>query len=828
MRKYKFLLVIFFIINGFVYGQCPPNTIYGVRQEGPPYDGVLVTYNPANGAINEVRYLFDAGSPASTTAPVKAVTAIGIDPATGIIYYPVRAQEPTQGRLYAYNTITNTFLTTDIPLPVITGQPNGLKNWNKCGFNTKDGNVYIQDGRNGTLVKVNPSTGTTTVMGILSFPGSVVGNMSFGDLIFDDLGNMFMVGSNNNDFNGLIFFPATYSGGVYTGPAIEGTIISSPDVGGAAGLAAMSDGNFIVSYGVAGRYYINIFDPVTGTLISNMLTPDYQLTDLTSCTSFTPHLQYFTKIGIPICNSMPHEIKFYIKVKNDGNAPYANSKIADALPSGLTLASVELNGTVVPGVTSSNLASGIDVNSPGASTGVIAAGEEATLIVTLTGAGDDLQYSNQASFTYAGSPNSVLSDNPNTSAPNDPTVVSISCLAINGNIFNDANGMVDNFVNGTPILGDDIQEVMYVNLLDANGNVVDVTKVVDGIYSFQNVQANTNYTVQLTINKGVIGSTAPPTKLPEGWVNTGEHVGASAGGDGDGNGKLSVPVGTSSVDQVNFGIERTPTSDDVSQAIPQPTGSAIPEGTITTDVSGSDPEDGTYTSGDQHTIVITVLPNNASMYYDGKPAFVGMDIGNFDPALLSFTSIAGGSTSVQFDYTFLDAADKPGVEGTYVISWPTPLPIIFGNIQAYFSGNDLVVNWETLIEIDNSHFLIEVSKDGANFKTLGEVSSKAENGNSNSKLQYSFKEDITTNNIWLGFSIFAFVLSLIFFSKRNKYLFTTVLALGIFIFGSYSCNKNASDMISNKNTAAKLFVRIVQVNKDGTKQFSKIITVVNK
>ncbi|MCB9136968.1 MAG: hypothetical protein H6642_01315 [Caldilineaceae bacterium] len=95
-------------------------------------------------------------------------------------------------------------------------------------------------------------------------------------------------------------------------------------------------------------------------------------------------------------------------------------------------------------------------------------------------------------------------------------------------------------------------------MLGLSGNVVASVPVnADGTFLFINVEANTNYTVQIgTINEAAnVGR--PPSmgpSLPSGWHNAGEDCCDDTGGDGFVDGLTSVSVGMSNVNNVNFGI----------------------------------------------------------------------------------------------------------------------------------------------------------------------------------------------------------------------------------------------------------------------------------
>jgi len=75
-----------------------------------------------------------------------------------------------------------------------------------------------------------------------------------------------------------------------------------------------------------------------------------------------------------------------------------------------------------------------------------------------------------------------------------------------------------------------------------------------GTFTFNNVTPNTNYYIILSNTQAIVGTPPPAASLPTGWQNTGEKLGTTSGSDSIPNGRLNVPVGTSDVNNANFGI----------------------------------------------------------------------------------------------------------------------------------------------------------------------------------------------------------------------------------------------------------------------------------
>ncbi|RYD21774.1 MAG: hypothetical protein EOP88_10225 [Verrucomicrobiaceae bacterium] len=253
-----------------------------------------------------------------------------------------------------------------------------------------------------------------------------------------------------------------------------------------------------------------------------------------------------------------------------------------------------------------------------------------------------------ASFTY-----SAIDAAGKSSAPATATMP-FTAVGISGNVYNDANGLLGtpvNTVDGTAYAG----ATLYANLV-TGGNVSQVATVTAGAYSFGTVAANTSYTVVISTTQGVVGNAAPAAALPTGWVNTGENVGAGTGSDGSSNGTLAVNVVTTSVTHANFGVERTPTANNVSSA-----SQLNPAGTVQVTVptlTGTDPEDSSITS-----FTINTLPSNGTLYYNGVAVTLGQAITSYNASLLKLDPNDGAIT-VSFTYSAVDAAGKSSAPAT--------------------------------------------------------------------------------------------------------------------------------------------------------------------
>ncbi len=125
-------------------------------------------------------------------------------------------------------------------------------------------------------------------------------------------------------------------------------------------------------------------------------------------------------------------------------------------------------------------------------------------------------------------------------------------INLSGNVFNDTDGPSN--VDGTPI-NNPSSTPLYVSLIDPSGNVVAVDTVdPNGEYNFEDVEPNSTYTINLSDMPGTVGNPAPTPNLPSGWSNVGEDCCDNVGNDGTPDGIVTVTVGTTDVDEANFGI----------------------------------------------------------------------------------------------------------------------------------------------------------------------------------------------------------------------------------------------------------------------------------
>ncbi|HLK31034.1 MAG TPA: SdrD B-like domain-containing protein, partial [Puia sp.] len=298
------------------------------------------------------------------------------------------------------------------------------------------------------------------------------------------------------------------------------------------------------------------------------------------------------------------------------------------------------------------------------------------------------------------------------------TVTTTCSPSVSGNVFDDANGLTDGTVNGTGTNAGGV----YVKLVNSSNNVIATAQVAtDGTYKFLNVSAGTYSLVLSTVS-----GSSTSASLPSGWVNTGENMGA--GNDGNVNGILSnIIIGSSSISNLNFGIEQKPTADNITAASQVNPGTTKTVQVVT--LNGNDAEDGTYDGISLiNTVVINTLPSNAILYYNGTKVNAGDTIRNYSPSSLMIDPNDGAITAI-FTYSEIDAAGISSSPAT--VNMPflilSTLPIRFINFNVITIGTSAKLDWQAATDGNASSFIVEHSTDGKIFVKIGEVNSQIGN-----------------------------------------------------------------------------------------------------
>jgi len=312
------------------------------------------------------------------------------------------------------------------------------------------------------------------------------------------------------------------------------------------------------------------------------------------------------------------------------------------------------------------------------------------------------------------------------------TYAEINTGSLSGNVFNDADGMTDNTVDGTAINSPDGSQ-LYAILYDNNISIVLDTLPIaaDGSYVFTSLPEYGDYGVAISITNGVIGNALPEIELPTDWIYTGDKFGTGPGNDGTTDGdQFGLTVTDGEVPNVNFGIEKRPEADPYTFGIanPVPDSYFVIGAGATSDLSGDDEEDGALGTGE--TFGITSLPTSGNeIYYNDIEITLGEDginppsasnpfvITNYNPTLLEIRFTGGPQSSTEFKYVSIDAADEQSSEATYELTY-NALPVEWAAFDVEKVGESGRIYFATASESKASHFFVQKSLDGKNFRNI--------------------------------------------------------------------------------------------------------------
>lgn len=127
---------------------------------------------------------------------------------------------------------------------------------------------------------------------------------------------------------------------------------------------------------------------------------------------------------------------------------------------------------------------------------------------------------------------------------------------------------------------------------------------------------------------------------------------------------------------------------------------------------------------------------------------------------------------------------------------PSLLPITFASQNAKCNNNNVIINWTTASEIDNSFFTIERSNDGINFDPIANITGA---GNSSSLLNYSYTDykPLNLNNYYrirqtnsLGISTAFLIMQTICSDQLSQINIYPNPSTGIFTLSGTAINSN--------------------------------------
>ncbi|GAA4323336.1 hypothetical protein [Flaviaesturariibacter amylovorans] len=201
-------------------------------------------------------------------------------------------------------------------------------------------------------------------------------------------------------------------------------------------------------------------------------------------------------------------------------------------------------------------------------------------------------------------------DNANIESTNTATAnITVNDLTISGTVFDDADGVTDGLIDGTPI--SNAGGVLFVNLVNtATNTVIASTALNNGAFDFGTINGLQSSVTTYRLVLSASSTSTVPSLPSAAWVNTAEGLAGTAG-DGTGNGLYDFGGAITNNTVVNFGIDALPSTTILSTATPQ----VNPGGTrnVTVPASTFSGTDATDLAGGQISYVrITAFPANAT------------------------------------------------------------------------------------------------------------------------------------------------------------------------------------------------------------------------
>ena len=259
-------------------------------------------------------------------------------------------------------------------------------------------------------------------------------------------------------------------------------------------------------------------------------------------------------------------------------------------------------------------------------------------------------------------------------------------LHISGTIFTDSNGAKpavgangcstsDGTVNGTETSSvtdeNNVTKPLYSQLIDENGKIIDVQPIkIDGTYYFdRNIKPNSKYKVLLTDKNDTSGASSSVPQLPIDYNYEGENL-ASGILDTIVDGEVTIDIVDTSIDNIDFGINKSPTANAYTKPTIFNPGStkevviALTDATIA-DFIGDD-------AGVANTrIKITSLPSGAKLLYNSADVTLNQIINN--PNAVAFTlDPEDGDIDAAFTYVAMDEACRESQPAILKASFTVP------------------------------------------------------------------------------------------------------------------------------------------------------------
>ena len=192
-----------------------------------------------------------------------------------------------------------------------------------------------------------------------------------------------------------------------------------------------------------------------------------------------------------------------------------------------------------------------------------------------------------------------------------------------------------------------------------------------------------------------------------------------------------------------------------------------------------------------------------------------------NPSNRMTTSVTGLVAGVYvFRLTATDKGDKASVKVTVKVTTGT-LPVQISYFNAWKNDKGTLLEWRTDMESNNAYFIVQKSTAGSGFFDIASIHSKAINGNSATRLNYSYQVGTETKQAGMHLILPAMILLafVTMISRLNKVFKSLVLAITCLLL--FSCNKSVITP-DQSPVSSKTAFRLKQIDLDGNIHYSEI------
>ena len=146
---------------------------------------------------------------------------------------------------------------------------------------------------------------------------------------------------------------------------------------------------------------------------------------------------------------------------------------------------------------------------------------------------------------------------------------------------------------------------------------------------------------------------------------------------------------------------------------------------------------------------------------------------------------------------------------------PSTLPVTFTKLSAKVEGKQLIVDWQTASEVNNSYFEVLASADGSYFKVIGTVNAKGVGGMSSTALDYRFLTPLSA----LQLAGFGFLGLLLLPIARRRIMKIVLLMYCVTMMAACAKKK----LIDEKKNGL-VYIQLRQVDRDGKASMSDVVS----